>query len=108
MNTENNKSETNRLIAELGMVAKFVGYTPGIVFNSQDYPFNTDWNWLMEVVEKIESLKFEVFIETYEIRIELYENTIFRQHTKVSNQTKIQAVYNACVDFINWYNLNKE
>jgi hypothetical protein len=69
--------------------------------------FHSDWNWLMEVVEKIESLGYDLFIETFEVRIEKYRETLFRQHTKVSNQTKIKAVYNACLEFIEWYNENK-
>ena len=94
MNTENNK-----------IIQEFMNHYENM--GNRGLLYHSDWNWLMEVVEKIESLEFEVFIETYEVRIELYNNTIFRQHTKVSNQTKIQAVYNACVEFIKWYNEQK-
>jgi hypothetical protein len=69
--------------------------------------FSFDWNWLMQVVDKIESLGYELFIETFEVRIEKHRETLFRQHTKVSNQTKIEAVYNACVSFVKWYNQTK-
>lgn len=61
--------------------------------------YHSDWNWLMEVVEKIESLE---------------ENNnlmdCFKQSNKVCGlpiYTKIEAVYNACIEFIKWYNLNK-
>lgn len=69
-----------------------------------DLKFDTSWNWLMQVVEKIEVLGYDLFIETFEVRIEKYRETLFRQHTKVSNRTKIKAVYNACVEFVKWHN----
>jgi hypothetical protein len=109
-----NTTENNRMLAD------FLGYTqPHPQYPDSSYwykqgeeplvllSFDRDWNWLIEVVEKVESLGYELFIETFEIRIEKYRETLFRQHTKVSSQTKIEAVYNACVEFVKWYNENK-
>lgn len=66
--------------------------------------YHEDWNWLMEVVEKIESLG-------YKIDISKWENSqycgIYLNGKKIAGNetnTKIEAVYNACVEFIKWYN----
>ena len=72
--------------------------------------FHKDWNWLMEVVEKIESIK----IETYKVRVDIYFNccqinpTHWEQLISIygNKETKIEAVYNACIEFIKWYNEN--
>ena len=75
------------------------------------YNYNTDWNRLMQVVEKIESIK----IETYKVRVDIYFNccqinpTHWEQLISIygNKETKIEAVYNACIEFIKWYNENK-
>lgn len=115
MNTEN-----NRLLAE------FMGLKPKLespdVYSYSDMPFfsvrescpekvmeaiskyvkyNSSWDWLMSVVEKIESLGN-------------YGFTIYRNSTNINGlpielantrgTTKIEAVYNACVEFVKYYN----
>ena len=52
-----------------------------------------DWNALIEVVEKILNLK----------------DTYAQERQKVFNSINpnIQTTYNACVEFINWYNQQK-
>ena len=69
--------------------------------------YHSDWNWLMEVVEKIE--------ETADWSLELlttdkkeYQMLIPLSNTNVIVETKIEAVYNACIEFIKWYNEQKE
>ena len=116
MTTENNK-----------IIAKFMGFEiknkinyippslPNCMKNaehlkvdkSENLPFHNDWNWLMEVVEKIESLE-------YKVDISKWENSqycgIYLNGKKISGNetnTKIEAVYNACLEFIKWYNENK-
>ena len=73
---------------------------------------HTNWNDLMEVVEKIENLNegiYQVDILQEGCRINercvtKFDFTVF----KVSLETtKIQSVYNACVEFIKWYNQQK-
>lgn len=62
--------------------------------------YHSDWNWLMEVVKKIESLNVVV-----EIRENVcYIETTPQNYTSELGPTKIQATYKACVEFIKWYN----
>ena len=63
------------------------------------------WDWLMEVVEKIESIGFTFETKKNWARITRKgENIILRWE---EDKTKIEAVYNACIEFIKWYNENK-
>ena len=90
--------------------------------------FNTDWNRLMQVVEKIESSvinstlngvivtmgknlnhKQYCYIEwgnTNNVRIGHRNLNGFYSKTIEAN-TLIEAVYIACAEFIKWYNENK-
>ena len=63
--------------------------------------YDTDWNWLMPVVKKIESLGYRVTIVRHICRIDLTEESklIISEDIK-----KIEAVYSACLEFIKWYN----
>lgn len=72
------------------------------VFHPEDMRFDTDWNWLMEVVEKIESLSFDVVINYNICTITNGENE-FRHEVG----QKIYATYQAVIEFINWYNEKK-
>ena len=63
------------------------------------YQYDRDWNWLMEVVEKI----FKDFYKLNSCPIYLKMNI-----EKALNEVNIEAVYNACVEFIKWYNQNLE
>ena len=61
--------------------------------NSSKFLFDVDWNWLMEVVEKISE----------------YRLAYPEQANKVCNLKVVinkDALYNACVEFIEWYNEN--
>lgn len=104
-----NTTENNKLIAE------FLGYEV-LPMNKKDYMvitnnketynlkslrFHNDWNWLMEVVKKIESLEFNCEISTDSCTI---HSCLGYEVFETYNNTKIEAVYNACVDFILWYN----
>jgi len=107
----NNLTENNKLIAE------FLGYKQP----HPDYPtstywykewqepltilsFNKDWNWLMLVVENIESKGFDVFINTCVCRISDVGEDRFEDIETFNSTSKIQAVYQAVVEFIKWYN----
>ena len=63
--------------------------------------YHKDWNWLIEVIENIESLGYRIEIVKHICRIYLSnKETIIISE----NIPKIEAVYNACVEFIKWYN----
>ena len=90
MTTENNK-----------LIAEFMEHKPTFevyiddVLTTLERPiknYNSDWNWLMEVVEKIKSI-----VSLMEIP---YTNQLIAGLIIVDKE----AVYNACVEFIKWYN----
>jgi hypothetical protein len=100
MTTENNK-----------LLAEFMGEIDLKRHNNTfitSYKYDTDWNWLMKVVEKIESLGYCLVIggrttKNYcEIRGEVDDFTT--KYSDSYGETKIEAVYNACIDFVKWYN----
>ena len=71
--------------------------------------FHSDWNWLMSVVEKIENLQDENNCAIYNVQIEQSFTEIIDNHTsetivEVDSNSKIEAVYQSCVEFIKWYN----
>ena len=101
--------ETNNKI-----IAEFIGYKEyvnegaiqlyikdKVVKSIGQLDFHSDWNWLMQVVEKIESLGYRVTIVRHICRIDLTEEIklIISEDIK-----KIEAVYTACLEFIKWYN----
>ena len=99
------------------LIAEFIGYKEyvnegaiqlyikdEVVKSIGQLDFHSDWNWLMEVVEKIESIGFTFETKKNWARITRKgENIILRWE---EDKTKIEAVYNACVEFIKWYNEN--
>lgn len=95
-------TENNRLIA------KFMGLviiTDGISFFDTNYNFlkkyQSDWNDLMEVVEKIESKGFDVHINTCVCRITDVGEDRFEDIETFNSNSKLQAVYQAVLEFIN-------
>lgn len=69
--------------------------------------FHSDWNFLMQVVEKIESLEEVIYF-----RITSYVEIQYRSDKGLSfihirTISKLEAVYQACVEFVKWYNENK-
>ena len=100
--------ETNKIIAE------FMEHKPTFevyiddVLTTLERPiknYNSDWNWLMEVVEKIEEMA-DWSLELLTTDKKEYQMLIHLSNTNVIVETKIEADYNACVSFIEWYNKN--
>lgn len=94
---KNGVQENNKIIAEfMGCEIGFADTSEPCIMGKQNawtpLKYHSDWNWLMEVVEKIKSLVCE---SEFTNRIGL----------KLNNLNK-DAVYNACVEFIKWYNQN--
>ena len=70
---------------------------------AEQLKFHNDWNWLMQVVEKIHSLEdcnYKIEISHY-THIDTLPQIIYRKGTMIEN------TYNACVEFIKWHNENK-
>ena len=111
-----NVTENNKLIAEFMGYPKhkidFVGKRLNFE-NSKHNTYHKDWNWLMPVVEKIESFvlnddnSFNVTIGATNYCViqdsygEIYENI------EDSEETKLLTVYKAIIKFIKWYNEQK-
>ena len=94
-------TEKNKLIAEfLGkntpLIDRNDGYTKDLkVFSYKDLSFHHDWNWLMEVINKITTT--EEFQDEYEFN-QLFWETF--------NQLDIDEIYTQVILFIEWYNEN--
>ena len=107
-----NITENNKLIAEFMAGEKnkqvYIKHLNAWYDNCMGYKYNTDWNWLMEVVDKIEEMDFVfniqyTLVETHDLRDVEFKHTFKAQDKK----TRIESVYNACVTFIEWYNEQK-
>lgn len=106
MNEQMNTTENNKKLAEFMSVE-----SNGIVFQDENtkefHPikYHSDWNWLMGVVEKIESLEFDFAIYTgSSASIINTGNFPFKEIVSEGGKNKIEAVYNACIEFVEWYN----
>lgn len=119
-----NTTENNKIIAE------FMGLKPIEVFGSfsiskdhvsvnckniddamnsfcKSTKYHSDWNWLMEVVEKIESLGFWTEFRTHKnfYRFVIGDYDFETKPTvNIASKLKIEAIYNACFEFVKWYN----
>ena len=108
--------ENNKMFAEfLGYCQLHPDYPTTTYWYKKDYQpltillFHSNWDWLMRVVEKIESLGYN--IDTMKVDITKYQSSQFCGiyidgkiiYTNYC-ETKIEAVYNACVEFVKWYN----
>lgn len=115
--------ENNKLIAEfLGVQPNELGEYEmfGVIesidpddqhfYTARVLKFNDSWDWLMPVVEKIESLNYDFqmmggcWVIIYDIDPDREQGT---ELIEESAETKIKTVYAACVRFIKWYNENK-
>jgi hypothetical protein len=112
--------ENNRLIAEfmnynLEIVNNEVYFTHDDMLESlsdEELHFDTDWDWLMTVVDKIENYNEFTSVLFYPNSCTIIKSREFPAddnyfEISIDSFTKIDAVYNACVEFIKWYNKNK-
>lgn len=81
---------------------------------SGEYPYDSSWDWLMPVVEKIGALPgINVNISSFDgcsIYDDNYKHTAQGMIISVGLDRSIplmNAIYTAVVAFINWYNKNK-
>ena len=124
--------ENNKLIAEfMGVFDKIL--STGNIHSWSDAPFyyttedtkekvieniskyskyNKDWSWLMRVVEKIESIEDGIYqVDILQEGCKILKRCCLLIDKRVgkleSGTTKIESVYLARVEFIEWYNENK-
>ena len=129
--------ENNKLIADFMGVKQH--RFDGLTKIEKVLKYHTDWNWLMAVVEKIETTSYNVpekfrkgfmkntltatgiIYSDYDNRQEflgwssyctletqtLWDSTMLSEDVE-KYESKIEAVYSACVEFIKWYNLNNK
>lgn len=71
-------------------------------------PFHASWDWIMPVVEKIEAmgnLVKGVLIDGS--RVQIWTAKSVTSTIDSMAQTKIEATYNAVIEFISWYNTHR-
>lgn len=113
-NTEATIDEMNEAIA------RFMGLEGTSEFLRQNYQTHKDWQLLMVVVEKIETLenkRFGVCIDVLDTMIMDYNCTGYDEGEKViiqtdiypdNGDTKISITHAAVYQFITWYNDNQQ
>lgn len=72
--------------------------------------YHLSWDWLIQVVEKIESLGKSVLIENYSVLITYSHNQNPREkrlYIFKHEETKIEACWLAVIEFIKWHYENK-
>ena len=105
-----NFTESNRLIAEFMGMNCHDNDKNLFVFNTKDgndvisiheLKYHSDWNWLMNVVDKIESFTDEMD-NNYKVTIE--NESCYIENTNILSsldcKSKIDAVYQSVVEFI--------
>ena len=111
--------ENNKLIAEfMGLPTEvfksgivnyyFREFNSGSWYEEHELSYNVSWDWLMPVVEKIESLGYGVTIGmgVYVVIQDDVTDTGL-EITKMTDNNKLFCTYEAVVEFIKWYNENK-
>jgi hypothetical protein len=106
MNTENNKLIAEFLSFELQQDCSYQTKPNDSWGSKVDLlHFDTDWNWLAQVVDKIEGLGYWTRI------LSATNNGVYIGELnspdfiiESDGLTKKQAVYSACIEFIKWYN----
>ena len=118
----NNTNENNKLIAQFmqlelisnkeyeikrkDMIKQNIAYDLPLTLD--DLKYHSSWDWLMPVIEKIESY------ERYDVNILQYGTIIYDNQKEMVNNiadisfdTKIEHTYDAIVKFIKYYNTIK-
>jgi hypothetical protein len=124
---DKNNMENNKLIAE------FMNHYENM--GNLGLQYHSDWNWLMEVVEKIKSLDYRIKMNYLSCRGEILSN---KNYSSINNHIEVacvgsipnkyvsnpptaqnpmyvkefncpkEALYNLIVRFIKWYNENNK
>lgn len=121
MVTEKEIVEGNKLLAEFWKNTEtkhpYFGWFLTNYPKDSELLFNSDWNWLMPVVEKIESIEdektgnaFQVVIYEEEVNIWDKRITPWKEVVNISadGNSKLQNTWKACIEFAKYYNSNKQ
>lgn len=89
-------------------------FSVGYLLAPSNLMYHSDWNWLMEVVEKIESIVLEEVNDTsFNVTIGATRYCVIQDNNGGmlevigEGKTKIESTYKAVVQFIKWYNEQK-
>ncbi len=123
MNKEQGIREGNKLIAVFmggrslyPFPEGFIGYVDGLPNGSNYFEitaakYHSSWDWLMPVVEKIESMDsrgIDCRIEILKKDCNIYYADSFKQYDfTITGSSKIDAVYNSVITFLTWLNNQK-
>ena len=95
------------------LISEFMGWKPNehhwCLNGDKDLQYHKSWDWLMPVVEKIESLGYELMIA--ESRCKIHHNTDHSIKEVINIDivgNKREATYKAIVEFIKKYNDEKK
>jgi hypothetical protein len=71
--------------------------------------FDSDYNFLMQVVEKIESIGAVVTIGRMKTEIQYLHpiKSYINCNISIASGVKINHIYAACIEFVKWYNAEK-
>lgn len=119
MTPETNIGDGNKMIAEFADWKQFSEVrnkkkrywwsTEGISWEGKEAPsFDTHWELLMPVVEKIAKLGFRVKTNFNHVDNSVIIQSVNNHEDTLSimyYSTAIDAIYTACIQFIQWYNL---
>lgn len=97
-----NTTENNKLLAD---------FLNELTYNSdgqikedlKKFDFHYNWNSLIRVVEKIESLNISILIGKNNCVIEQTFGKTPIGIGLIKGETKIEAVYKACIKFVEWW-----
>lgn len=95
---------TSTMARQRGSGGRYLNYYD--CCNVTDLKYHSSWDWLMDVVEKIESLGY-----TFKIcrrRAEIYIDGEHNPYPKFmcKQETKIKSAWLAAIIFIKWHNQN--
>jgi len=105
-------TEGNKLIAEfMRQESMTESEQDSYGYNPQDFTddlpnYDLSWDWLMPVVEKIESLGYFCMINKW-TSVYAGSKDSRLSITAIEGKSKIKNTHEAVVEFIQWYNLNK-
>ncbi len=81
------------------------GFKPIYFPNGSEFKFDTDWNQLMKVVDKIETITGDFRIVNNVAIIDGDDNEgVYEYAWKIEGSSKIDACYKMCIKFIKYYN----